>query len=354
MAGHKSINELSKGKGEGSQDPSLKEVFEEMVKGQKSTMARLDEVLDRMVKFEGKLNEHDEKFKNIMARLEVVETQVVERSDGQVNVQASVKDMVSAIKEEMRKECQIRITGMEEGTDENLGSLRAAVVEIFKNKMAVEEASSMITDVFRVGKMDVSGKPRPVIARVGSSHQRNHILKGKKHLAQWKELGVDMDRTREQVLELKSELAKKKTIQQRGGRTIWKNGKIMEIIGVESHGNLATDLGNQPQERGASGKNQPEERKGASGNGTIPEKATGRGTQGRGASGNGTLPEKETGRGTQPEETSAQGDKEATRTQAEIGDEDFPPLPLNSPLQTPSPVPLTRSRRNNGGMGKSN
>jgi hypothetical protein len=109
--------------------------------------------------------------------------------------------------------------------------------------------------------------------------------------------------------------------------------KIMEIIGVESHGNLATDLGNQPQGGRDSGKNQPEEGGGTSGSGTLPEKATGRGTQ--------------------PEETSVQGDKEATRTPTEIGDEDFPPLPMNSPIQTPSPVPLTRSRRTNGGMDKS-
>jgi hypothetical protein len=137
---------------------------------------------------------------------------------------------VMEMKEIVKRECHIRITGLKEEANESALDLKGAVTEVFEKKMKVIGASSMMVDCFRVGKPNMSEeKPRVVIARVNSVSQRNLILRGKCNLSDWKHLGVDMDRTPRQVEEAKAELSKRKDILARGGKARWVKGKVVEV-----------------------------------------------------------------------------------------------------------------------------
>jgi hypothetical protein len=242
-----SINEKSKDKSscetpssnnekeEVTQQPMMDAMMRFMTDMRMDIVSKLDAVLARVINVEDTLADHERKFSSVIERIDKIEEKVNGRQK-EANEMGTMKEMlakeVMEMKEVMKRECHIRITGLKEEARENNASLREAVVQIFQTKMEVDGSGSMVLDVFRVGKaMEGKGaRPRAVIAKVGSVSQRNHILRGKKNLRNHKELGVDIDRTKEQVEQLKRELAKKKDIQSRGGQAILIKGKATEIV----------------------------------------------------------------------------------------------------------------------------
>lgn len=132
--------------------------------------------------------------------------------EGFIGLEKRMEQKLLEREKENKRRCQIRITGLEEGEREDPLALRKRVVEIFEEKMKVAGSAAMVVDVFRVGKRggDVWGRPRVVLARVSSEWQRKQILMGKPNLRGCKGLGVDMDRTREEVQELKMNLRKRR------------------------------------------------------------------------------------------------------------------------------------------------
>jgi hypothetical protein len=197
---------------------------------------RFDEVLSTVL---GSLNKQEERITSLEQRMLSLEKTPHGLQEGQgvqlqdiEEVKETVTKTFQQIQERMKRESQIRITGLEEEPNE---SLRDKVQSVFQQKMGVAGVDSMILDVFRIGRTESGskGRPRVVIVRTGSQMQRNYILRGKKNLAGHKGLGVDVDRTKEEVEQLKKELQKKKEIESKGGRARWLKGKVVEI-GVET------------------------------------------------------------------------------------------------------------------------
>jgi archaellum component FlaC len=240
-----SLNAVYKEKGSGETSSSKNE--KEEVSGQsmmesmmqfmtdmkKDIVSKLDAVLARVVKVEDTLADHEGKFSSVIERLDKMEEKMngrQEETKGMEGVKEMLANEVMEMKEIVKRECQIRITGLKEEVNESALDLKGAIAEVFEGKMKVIGASSMIVDVFRVGKPTTSEeRPRVAIARVHSVFQRNQILRGKSNLSDWKHLGVDMDRTPKQVEEAKAELSKRKAIIARGGKARWVKGKVVEV-----------------------------------------------------------------------------------------------------------------------------
>lgn len=123
-----------------------------------------------------------------------------------------VEDKYVEMERAARRKCQIRITGLQEEEREDPLSLRRKVEEVIEGKMKVVGGGRMVVDVFRVGRKgeDKWGRPRVVLARVASEWQRRQVLMAKPNLRGCKDLGVDMDRTKEEVRALRERLHKRK------------------------------------------------------------------------------------------------------------------------------------------------
>lgn len=156
--------------------------------------------------------------------------------EGLVGLEKRMEEKLLERERENKRRCQIRITGLEEGEREDSLGLRKRVVEIFEEKMKVAGSAAMVVDVFRVGKRggDVWGRPRVVLARVSSEWQRKQILMGKPNLRGCKGLGVDMDRTREEVQELRMSLKKRREEGRR--RVPVGGGNKTGAVGRSEHG----------------------------------------------------------------------------------------------------------------------
>jgi hypothetical protein len=146
-------------------------------------------------------------------------------------MQGMITRQVEDLKEKAKRECQVRVTGVKEDDQETPKMLRTKVVKIFEEKMKVEGAGAMVVDSFRVGKKgdDQFGRSRVVIVRLGSVGHRNEILRGKRNLGEWRSLGVDVDRTKEEMEAFKRELRKKKDLEDKGGKAVLIKGKMVML-----------------------------------------------------------------------------------------------------------------------------
>jgi hypothetical protein len=218
---------------------SQKELEEKMTKQirasqkavEEKVTTQFDEVLATIL---GKLTSQEESIHSLEKRVTACEKHFTENVDsigGQTleDLKGTVAKTFYQLQERMKRECQIRITGLEEEGDGH--NLEEKVRTLFEQQMGVHGAGKMVVDAFRVGKKESKegARPRAVIVRTGSQGQRNTILRGKRNLAGCKGLGVDIDRTKEEVEEFKKELQKKKEIEQRGGKARWDKGKVVEV-----------------------------------------------------------------------------------------------------------------------------
>jgi hypothetical protein len=192
---------------------NLRETVEEQRKEMHEQRTEIAELKERMKELEKKRVEGGS----------MVVEEVVNLMQGMITAQ------VGEFKEKAKRECQLRITGLKEDDRETPKMLRMKVSEVFEEKMKVEEAGVMIVDSFRIGKKgeDQFGRPRVVIARLGSVGQRNEILRGKRNLGQWRGIGVDVDRTKEEMEAFKGELKKKKDLEDKGGKAAFIKGKMV-------------------------------------------------------------------------------------------------------------------------------
>jgi hypothetical protein len=159
------------------------------------------------------------------------------------HMQKLVAKQVEETQEYARRVCQLRITGLKENDRETTTMLRKTVVEVFEEKMQVEDAGNMLVDVFRIGKKgeDKFGRPRVIVARLGSMGRRNEILRGKPKLRGWKEIGVDVWRSKEEMVTFQAELKKKKEIDGKGGKAVLVKGKVVVIQAPKERQEVVTE-----------------------------------------------------------------------------------------------------------------
>jgi hypothetical protein len=209
---------------------------EENQKSFSAEMAALVVGLREVVDTQGKVIK--EQRREILGLMERVDELERKRGEGGSTIGDEVVDLVQSMiirqvedsKEKTKRECQVRITGLKEDDQENPKRLRNKVVEVFEEKMKVEGAAAMVVDSFRIGKRgDKFGRPRVIIARLGSVGQRNEILRGKRHLGEWRNIGVDVDRTKEEMEAFREELKKKKEVEEKGGKAALVKGKMVML-----------------------------------------------------------------------------------------------------------------------------
>jgi hypothetical protein len=224
-----------------------------LVKGELGLFRRdlkeqMTNILVEVKSMKEKMASQEQTIAQLKDRIEILENRKEDGgkiSNGEEMFSVQVEETV----QKMKRACQIRVTGLEEKEGETHSGLRKLVGELFEEKMKVEGGSHLVTDVFRIGRKgeDRSGRSRVVIVRVGSMGQRNEILRGKKNLGSWKAIGVDVDRTKEELEEWKKELKKKREIEGRGGRVVWVKGKAVQVgtgaVASEGHGGAATMAG---------------------------------------------------------------------------------------------------------------
>eukprot|EP00245_Coleochaete_scutata_P008234 TRINITY_DN2470_c0_g4_i2.p2 TRINITY_DN2470_c0_g4~~TRINITY_DN2470_c0_g4_i2.p2 ORF type:complete len:330 (+),score=135.79 TRINITY_DN2470_c0_g4_i2:254-1243(+) len=210
---------------------------EDSQKSFSAEMAAMVVELREMVAMQGKeIKDQRREITELREKVEEIEKKKVEGGSmiGEEVVdlmQGMIMRQVEESKEKAKRECQVRITGLKEDGQENSRKLRLKVVEVFEGKMKVEGAGAMIVDSFRIGKKgeEQIGRPRVVIVRLGSVGQRNEILRGKRNLGEWRSIGVDVDRTKEEVDAFKRELKKKKEVEEKGGKAALIKGKMVML-----------------------------------------------------------------------------------------------------------------------------
>eukprot|EP00245_Coleochaete_scutata_P005253 TRINITY_DN18672_c1_g5_i1.p2 TRINITY_DN18672_c1_g5~~TRINITY_DN18672_c1_g5_i1.p2 ORF type:complete len:316 (-),score=107.67 TRINITY_DN18672_c1_g5_i1:1484-2431(-) len=225
-----------------SPSPEMEALFDKFFMKFSQEMRDIVGVLGSKVEEQNKeLMKQREEINNLTHRLAELEERGAGGGDpakgdvGRGHMQEKMQDMISKAIEETQEHakriCQLRITGLKEEDRESVTLLKANVTEIFEKKMQVEGAGAMVVDVFRLGKNgeDKYGRPRIVVARLGSVGQRNEILKGKRNLREWKELGVDVWRTKEEMEVFKVEMKKKKEVELKGGKAVLIRGKMVVL-----------------------------------------------------------------------------------------------------------------------------
>lgn len=213
----------------GDQYQSLQKVVLEYASTMKSLAATVKEMQEenKLLKEEvAKLKKDMQKHQGFTSKLDVqvktlnkdalgafrnIQERVLDLEEQEEQVGDLIEEKMAEKEKEVKRKCQIRITGIEEKEKETPLILKKQVEELLEEKMKVVGGGSMMVDVFRVGKKggDKRGRPRIIVARFGSEWQRNQVLKGKPNLREWKMIGVDFDRSPEEIEELRDELKKR-------------------------------------------------------------------------------------------------------------------------------------------------
>lgn len=152
----------------------------------------------------GKIEEKfNERMKRMDTQLGQVQLEVKALRDENLQLKKSADS-----REQYARAQNVRIFGLQRHVDENSVSLKANILDLFKNKLKIDMSENDLRNVHRVGsKISVPDKPPAVLVQFANSDLRSAVFKQRKLLKNT-QLSVREDLTQNRLSLLKSAVNK--------------------------------------------------------------------------------------------------------------------------------------------------